>query len=163
MRGAWLPTRAGVMCARAVTGLAVLLAVCWAASAQAQVSVATFNALKSYTAVVAQRMLDLERRVLALEQSAPGGAAAGVPPELVGRIVTVEQQQARQDALWSEHQDYIRRLRPYLATVDYALVTLLCRHRYDDSPAATNQGAAIQIEHPACFGTGVSPKLNAMP
>lgn len=65
MRGAWLPTRAGVMCARAVTGLAVLLAVCWAASAQAQVSVATFNALKSYTAVVAQRMLDLEKRAAA--------------------------------------------------------------------------------------------------
>lgn len=62
MRGAWLPKRAGMMCARAVTGLAVLLAVCWAASAQAQVSVATFNALKSYTAVVAQRMLDLEKR-----------------------------------------------------------------------------------------------------
>ena len=163
MRGAWLPKRAGMMCARAVTGLAVLLGVCWAASAQAQVSVATFNALKSYTAVVAQRMLDLERRVLALEQSAPGGAAAGVPPELVGRIVVVEQQQARQEALWSEHQDYIRRLRPYLATVDYALVTLMCRHRYDDSPAATNQGAAIQIEHPACFGTGVTPKLDAMP
>ena len=163
MRGAWLPTRAGVMCARAVTGLAVLLAVCWAASAQAQVSVATFNGLKAYTATVATRMLDLERRVLALEQSAPGGAAAGVPPELVGRIVTVEQQQARQDALWSEHQDYIRRLRPYLATVDYAIWTLLCRHRYDDSPAATNQGAAIQIEHAACFGTGMSPKLDAMP
>ena len=53
MRGAWLPKRAGMMCARAVTGLAVLLGVCWAASAQAQVSVATFNALKSYTAVVA--------------------------------------------------------------------------------------------------------------
>lgn len=65
MRGAWLPTRAGVMCARAVTGLAVLLAICWAASAQAQVSVATFNALKSYTAVVAQRMLDLEKRAAA--------------------------------------------------------------------------------------------------
>jgi uncharacterized coiled-coil protein SlyX len=65
MRGAWLPTRAGVMCARAVTGLAVLLAVCWAASAQAQVSVTTFNALKSYTAVVAQRMLDLEKRAAA--------------------------------------------------------------------------------------------------
>lgn len=65
MRGAWLPPRAGVMCARAVTGLAVLLAVCWAASAQAQVSVATFNALKSYTAVVAQRMLDLEKRAAA--------------------------------------------------------------------------------------------------
>lgn len=65
MRGAWLPTRAGMMCARAVTGLAVLLAVCWAASAQAQVSVTTFNALKSYTAVVAQRMLDLEKRAAA--------------------------------------------------------------------------------------------------
>lgn len=65
MRCAWLPTRAGVMCARAVTGLAVLLAVCWAASAQAQVSVTTFNALKSYTAVVAQRMLDLEKRAAA--------------------------------------------------------------------------------------------------
>lgn len=65
MRGAWLPPRAGMMCARAVTGLAVLLGVCWAASAQAQVSVATFNALKSYTAVVAQRMLDLEKRAAA--------------------------------------------------------------------------------------------------
>ncbi len=65
MRGAWLPTRAGVMCARAVAGLAVVLAVCWAASAQAQVSAATFNALKSYTAVVAQRMLDLEKRAAA--------------------------------------------------------------------------------------------------
>lgn len=65
MRGAWLPKRAGMMCARAVTGLAVLLGVCWAASAQAQVSVATFNALKSYTAVVAQRMLDLEKRAAA--------------------------------------------------------------------------------------------------
>ncbi len=65
MRGAWLPTRAGLMCARAVTGLPVLLAFCWAASAQAQVSVTTFNALKSYTAVVAQRMLDLEKRAAA--------------------------------------------------------------------------------------------------
>lgn len=163
MRGAWLPPRAGMMCARAVTGLAVLLGVCWAASAQAQVSVATFNALKSYTATVATRMLDLERRVLALEQSAPGGAAAGVPAEFVGRMVTIEQQQVRQDALWAEHQDYLRRLRPYLATVDYAVLTLLCRHRYDDAPAATQQGAAIQIEHAACNGTGVSPKLNALP
>ena len=65
MRGAWLPKRAGMMCARAVAGLAIVLAVCWAASAQAQVSVATFNALKSYTAVVAQRMLDLEKRAAA--------------------------------------------------------------------------------------------------
>ena len=65
MRGAWLPPRDGMMCARAVTGLAVLLGVCWAASAQAQVSLATFNALKSYTAVVAQRMLDLEKRAAA--------------------------------------------------------------------------------------------------
>ena len=152
-----------MMCTRTVVGLAALLCLWWAGGARAQVSVATFNGLKAYTATVATRMLDLERRVLALEQSAPGGAAAGVPPELVGRIVTVEQQQARQDALWSEHQDYIRRLRPYLATVDYAIWTLLCRHRYDDSPAATNQGAAIQIEHAACFGTGISPKLDAMP
>lgn len=152
-----------MMCTRAVVGLAALLSLCWAYSAQAQVSVATFNGLKSYTAQVAHRMLDLEKRVQALEQSAPGGSAAGVPPELVGRIVTVEQQQARQEALWSEHQDYIRRLRPYLATVDYAVLTLLCRHRYDDAPAATLQGAAIQIEHAACNGTGVSPKLNAMP
>ncbi len=163
MRGAWLPKRAGMMCARAVTGLAVLLGVCWAASAQAQVSVATFNGLKSYTAAVATRMLDLERRVLALEQSAPGGAAAGVPAEFVGRMVTIEQQQARQDALWTQHDDYLRRLGPYLATVDYAVLTLLCRHRYDEAPAATMQGAAIQIEHAACNGTGVSPRLNAMP
>ena len=163
MRPAYMRPRARMIGMRAVVGLALLLGLWWAGGARAQVSVATFNALKSYTAVVAQRMLDLERRVLALEQSAPGGAAAGVPPELVGRIVTVEQQQARQEALWSEHQDYIRRLRPYLATVDYAVWTLLCRHRYDESPAATNQGAAIQIEHPACFGTGISPKLDAMP
>lgn len=163
MRPAYMRARAQMIAGRAIVGLAAVLAVCWWQSAGAQVSVATFNGLKAYTAQVATRMLDLERRVLALEQSAPGGSAAGVPPELVGRIVTVEQQQARQEALWSEHQDYIRRLRPYLATVDYALVTLMCRHRYDDSPAATNQGAAIQIEHPACFGTGVSPKLDAMP
>lgn len=163
MRGAWLPTRAGVMCARAVTGLAVLLAVCWAASAQAQVSVATFNGLKAYTATVATRMLDLERRVLALEQAAPGGAAAGLPAEFVGRMVNVENEQTRQAGLWAEHQDYIRRLRPYLATVDYAVWTLLCRHRYDDAPASTLQGAAIQIEHPACNGTGLTPKLDAMP
>ena len=163
MRPAYMRPRARMIGMRAVVGLALLLCLWWAGGARAQVSVATFNGLKAYTATVATRMLDLERRVLALEQSAPGGAAAGVPPELVGRIVTVEQQQARQDALWSEHQDYIRRLRPYLATVDYAIWTLLCRHRYDDSPAATNQGAAIQIEHPACFGTGISPKLDAMP
>ena len=163
MRAVYMRPRARMIGMRAVVGLALLLGLWWAGGARAQVSVATFNALKSYTAVVAQRMLDLERRVLALEQSAPGGAAAGVPPELVGRIVVVEQQQARQEALWSEHQDYIRRLRPYLATVDYAVWTLLCRHRYDESPAATNQGAAIQIEHPACFGTGISPKLDAMP
>jgi len=148
---------------RAVVGLALLLGLWWAGGARAQVSVATFNGLKAYTATVATRMLDLERRVLALEQVAPGGSAAGVPPELVGRIVTVEQQQARQEAMWSEHQDYIRRLRPYLATVDYAVWTLLCRHRYDEAPASTLQGAAIQIEHPACNGTGISPQLNAMP
>ena len=65
MRPAYMQPRARMMCARAVTGLAVLLGVCWAASAQAQVSVATFNALKSYTAVVAQRMLDLEKRAAA--------------------------------------------------------------------------------------------------
>ena len=163
MRPAYMQPRARMMCARAVVGLAALLSLCWAYSAQAQVSVATFNGLKAYTATVATRMLDLERRVLALEQSAPGGAAAGVPAEFIGRMVTIEQQQVRQDALWAEHQDYLRRLRPYLATVDYAVLTLLCRHRYDDSPAATNQGAAIQIEHPACSGTGLTPKLDAMP
>lgn len=163
MRGAWLPTRAGMMCARAVTGLAVLLGVCWAASAQAQVSLAVFNALKAYTGQVATRMLDLERRVQALEQAAPGGSAAGVPAEFVGRVVSVEHEQARLAGLWAEHQDYITRLRPYIATVDYAVLTLLCRHRYDEDPAATNQGAAIQIESPACNGTGISPKLNAMP
>lgn len=152
-----------MMCTRAAVGLAALLCLWWAGGARAQVSVATFNGLKAYTATVATRMLDLERRVLVLEQAAPGGSAAGVPPELVGRIVTVEQQQARQDALWAEHQDYLRRLRPYLATVDYAVWTLLCRHRYDDAPAATQQGAAIEIEHAACNGTGVSPKLNALP
>ena len=152
-----------MMCTRAAVGLAALLCLWWAGGARAQVSVATFNGLKAYTATVATRMLDLERRVLVLEQAAPGGSAAGVPPELVGRIVTVEQQQARQDALWSEQQDYLRRLRPYLATVDYAVWTLLCRHRYDDAPAATQQGAAIEIEHAACNGTGVSPKLNALP
>lgn len=155
--------RARMIGMRAVVGLALLLGLWWAGGARAQVSVATFNGLKAYTATVATRMLDLERRVLALEQSAPGGSAAGVPPELVGRIVTVEQQQARQEAMWSEHQDYIRRLRPYLATVDYAVWTLLCRHRYDEAPASTLQGAAIQIEHPACNGTGISPQLNAMP
>ena len=77
-----------MMCTRAVVGLALLLCLWWAGAARAQVSVATFNGLKSYTAQVAQRMLDLERRVLALEQSAPGGGAAGVPAEFVGRMVT---------------------------------------------------------------------------
>ena len=152
-----------MMCTRAVVGLALLLCLWWAGGARAQVSVATFNGLKAYTATVATRMLDLERRVLALEQTAPGGGAAGVPAEFVGRMVTIEQQQARQDALWTQHDDYLRRLGPYLATVDYAVLTLLCRHRYDDAPAATLQGAAIQIEHAACNGTGVSPKLNALP
>lgn len=163
MRAIYMRPRARMIGMRAVVGLALLLGLWWAGGARAQVSVATFNGLKAYTATVATRMLDLERRVLALEQSAPGGSAAGVPPELVGRIVTVEQQQARQEAMWSEHQDYIRRLRPYLATVDYAVWTLLCRHRYDEAPASTLQGAAIQIEHPACNGTGISPQLNAMP
>ena len=51
-----------MMCARAVVGLALLLALWWAGGARAQVSVATFNGLKSYTATVATRMLDLERR-----------------------------------------------------------------------------------------------------
>ena len=54
-----------MMCTRAVVGLALLLCLWWAGGAQAQVSVATFNALKSYTAVVAQRMLDLEKRAAA--------------------------------------------------------------------------------------------------
>lgn len=163
MRAAYMRPRARLIAGRALVGLAVVLSLCWWQSAGAQVSVATFNGLKSYTAQVATRMLDLERRVLALEQAAPGGSAAGVPPELVGRIVNVEQQQVRQDALWTQHDDYLRRLGPYLATVDYAVLTLLCRHRYDDAPAATLQGAAIEIEHAACNGTGVSPKLNAMP
>ncbi len=163
MRPAYMRPRARLIAGRALVGLAALLCLWWAGGARAQVSVATFNGLKAYTATVATRMLDLERRVLALEQSAPGGAAAGVPAEFVGRMVRIEDQQARQDALWAEHQDYLRRLRPYLATVDYAVWTLLCRHRYDDAPASTLQGAAIQIEHPACNGTGTTPKLDAMP
>lgn len=163
MRPAYMRARAQMIAGRAIVGLAAVLAVCWWQSAGAQVSVATFNGLKAYTATVATRMLDLERRVMALEQSAPGGSAAGVPAELVGRVVNVENEQTRQAGLWAEHQDYIRRLRPYLATVDYAVWTLLCRHRYDDAPAATLQGAAIQIEHPACNGTGLTPKLDAMP
>lgn len=65
MRPAYMRARAQMIAGRAVVGLAAVLAVCWAASAQAQVSVATFNALKSYTAVVAQRMLDLEKRAAA--------------------------------------------------------------------------------------------------
>jgi len=54
-----------MMCARALVGLAALLCLWWAGGARAQVSVATFNGLKSYTAQVAQRMLDLEKRVQA--------------------------------------------------------------------------------------------------
>ena len=65
MRPAYMGARAQLIAGRALLGLAAVLAVCWAASAQAQVSVATFNALKSYTAVVAQRMLDLEKRAAA--------------------------------------------------------------------------------------------------
>ena len=65
MRAIYMRPRARMIGMRAVVGLALLLGLCWAASAQAQVSVATFNALKSYTAVVAQRMLDLEKRAAA--------------------------------------------------------------------------------------------------
>jgi len=54
-----------MMCTRAVVGLAALLCLWWAGGARAQVSVATFNGLKSYTAQVAHRMLDLEKRVAA--------------------------------------------------------------------------------------------------
>lgn len=65
MRPAYMRPRARMMCTRAVVGLALLLALWWAGGARAQVSVATFNGLKAYTAQVATRMLDLERRVQA--------------------------------------------------------------------------------------------------
>ena len=65
MRPAYMRPRARLILGRSIVGLAALLSVCWWQSAQAQVSVATFNGLKSYTAQVAQRMLDLEKRVQA--------------------------------------------------------------------------------------------------
>ena len=65
MRPAYMRPRARMMCTRAVVGLAALLCLWWAGGARAQVSVATFNGLKAYTATVATRMLDLERRAAA--------------------------------------------------------------------------------------------------
>ena len=65
MRPAYMRPRARMIGMRAVVGLALLLGLWWAGGARAQVSVATFNGLKAYTAQVAQRMLDLEKRVQA--------------------------------------------------------------------------------------------------
>ena len=65
MRPAYMRPRARLILGRSLVGLAALLSVCWWQSAQAQVSVATFNGLKAYTAQVATRMLDLEKRVAA--------------------------------------------------------------------------------------------------
>lgn len=65
MRAIYMRPRARMIGMRAVVGLALLLGLWWAGGARAQVSVATFNGLKAYTATVATRMLDLERRVQA--------------------------------------------------------------------------------------------------
>ena len=65
MRAVYMRPRARMMFGRAVVGLALLLCLWWAGGARAQVSVATFNGLKAYTATVATRMLDLERRAAA--------------------------------------------------------------------------------------------------
>ena len=65
MRPAYMRPRARMIGMRAVVGLALLLGLWWAGGARAQVSVATFNGLKAYTAQVATRMLELERRAAA--------------------------------------------------------------------------------------------------
>ena len=65
MRAIYMRPRARMIGMRAVVGLALLLGLWWAGGARAQVSVATFNGLKAYTAQVATRMLELERRAAA--------------------------------------------------------------------------------------------------
>ena len=65
MRAVYMRPRARMIGMRAVVGLALLLGLWWAGGARAQVSVATFNGLKAYTATVATRMLELERRAAA--------------------------------------------------------------------------------------------------
>jgi hypothetical protein len=74
-----------MMCTRAVVGLALLLALWWAASAQAQVSVATFNGLKAYTATVVDSACWTSRSGACwrLMQSDHGGAADHRHPEFV--------------------------------------------------------------------------------